>query len=61
MTEDRFKGDWHPMLGLLCAATCAYNVMRFAATHTLRHAMHVAVYGGMTAWEITRARDHWRA
>ena len=59
MTEPEFKGDWHMVLGLVFAASCAYNVMRFVATHSRRNALNGGVYGALTWWEITNARHHW--
>ncbi len=61
MTEDRFKGDWHLALALLFGATAAYNLMRLAATHAPRHAVNVALYTTLTAWEWYHVRQHWRA
>ena len=59
MTEATFKGDWHIALALVFSATAAYNLMRLIATGTPRHAVNVALYTGLTVWEVQNAKQHW--
>ena len=60
VTEDDFKGGVHAAMGGLVAIMCAYNLMRWCATHSTRHAVNFALYAPLWAFEGYQTWLHWR-
>lgn len=58
MSDEIFKGYWHCALGIVFGASAVHNLMRFMGTRTPTNGINMALYTGLTLWELHLVRKH---
>ena len=58
MSDELFKAYWHCALGLVFGASAAHNLLRLTVTRKPINAINLALYAGLTVWELHLVRKH---